>query len=196
MAVQEEEEEEEQQHHHDRDRDGIDGDGDDVKKMKVWIRVYEEGRDNEGVERVERVCEASASLFTDLMGDPLCRLRHFPSFSMMVIILTNTYTYVYTSIHMHCYYILNPYPNLYRFVYMYIQILSLCIVFLYPNLYSLYMYIHLLFFYILNVYPNLYRLLCLRACLFYTHSEYTKHTEICCRTLHSFCGISYIPMHF
>jgi hypothetical protein len=73
-----------------REHDG-DGDGDGEKlqatetgKIKVWIRAYEDGRDNEAVERVEKVCEASASLYTDLMGDPLCRVRHFPSFSMLV----------------------------------------------------------------------------------------------------------------
>jgi hypothetical protein len=66
-----------------------DGDGEKLQatetgKMKVWIRAYEDGRDNEAVERVEKVCEASASLYTDLKGDPLCRVRHFPSFSMLV----------------------------------------------------------------------------------------------------------------
>ena len=90
MAVQKSDDDEEEEEEQKQE----DGDGEcGVKKMKVWIRVYEEGRDNEGVERVERVCEASASLFTDLMGDPLCRLRHFPSFSMMVI-LHHKYMYI------------------------------------------------------------------------------------------------------
>ncbi|XXG56908.1 hypothetical protein AAC387_Pa03g4213 [Persea americana] len=54
----------------------------------VVIRVFEPERDCEGVEMVERRCEVGPSgkmsLFTDLMGDPICRIRHSPAFLMLV----------------------------------------------------------------------------------------------------------------
>ncbi|KAG6519114.1 hypothetical protein ZIOFF_022603 [Zingiber officinale] len=53
---------------------------------------YEAGRDREAVENLERMCEvgpsgadsSGMSLFTDLLGDPLCRVRHSPNFLMLV----------------------------------------------------------------------------------------------------------------
>ncbi|CAD5175624.1 unnamed protein product [Musa acuminata subsp. malaccensis] len=55
----------------------------------VVIREYEAERDRVGVEAVERRCEVGPSgggmsLFTDLLGDPLCRVRHSPPFLMLV----------------------------------------------------------------------------------------------------------------
>lgn len=56
----------------------------------VLIREYEADRDREAVENLERMCEVGPSdgggmsLFTDLLGDPLCRVRHSPSFLMLV----------------------------------------------------------------------------------------------------------------
>ncbi|CAN8229055.1 unnamed protein product [Cochlearia groenlandica] len=54
----------------------------------VVVREYDESRDVEGVEDVERRCEVGPSgklsLFTDLLGDPICRIRHSPSFLMLV----------------------------------------------------------------------------------------------------------------
>ncbi|WOK99636.1 putative N-acetyltransferase HLS1 [Canna indica] len=55
----------------------------------VVIRVYDEERDREAAEAVERMCEVgpsdgAMSLFTDLLGDPLCRVRHSPPFLMLV----------------------------------------------------------------------------------------------------------------
>lgn len=55
----------------------------------VVIREYEAERDRMGVEAVERRCEVGPSgggmsLFTDLLGDPLCRVRHSPPFLMLV----------------------------------------------------------------------------------------------------------------
>ncbi|KAF8709871.1 hypothetical protein HU200_029584 [Digitaria exilis] len=55
----------------------------------VVVREYDEARDHLGVEEVERACEVGScsgemSLFTDLLGDPLCRIRHSPVSLMLV----------------------------------------------------------------------------------------------------------------
>lgn len=61
-----------------------------MSEEAVVIRVFEPERDCEGVEMVERRCEVGPSgkmsLFTDLMGDPICRIRHSPAFLMLVCI--------------------------------------------------------------------------------------------------------------
>jgi len=53
------------------------------------VREYDPTRDLVGVEDVERRCEVGPSgklsLFTDLLGDPICRIRHSPSYLMLVI---------------------------------------------------------------------------------------------------------------
>ncbi|CAO2828183.1 unnamed protein product [Amaranthus hypochondriacus] len=58
------------------------------KKVRVVVREYEKERDSKEVEVVERRCEvgpsSKVSLFTDLLGDPLCRIRHSPAFLMLV----------------------------------------------------------------------------------------------------------------
>ncbi|WOL07801.1 putative N-acetyltransferase HLS1 [Canna indica] len=59
------------------------------KKVVVVIREYEAERDRNDVESLERMCEVgpsggAMSLFTDLLGDPLCRVRHSPPFLMLV----------------------------------------------------------------------------------------------------------------
>ncbi|KAG2545666.1 probable N-acetyltransferase HLS1-like [Panicum virgatum] len=56
----------------------------------VVVREYDGARDRRGVEAVERACEVGSSgggkmcLFTDLLGDPLCRIRHSPASLMLV----------------------------------------------------------------------------------------------------------------
>ncbi|CAL4944544.1 unnamed protein product [Urochloa decumbens] len=54
----------------------------------VVVREYDGARDRRGVEAVERACEVGSCgkmcLFTDLLGDPLCRIRHSPAFLMLV----------------------------------------------------------------------------------------------------------------
>lgn len=70
----------------------------------VVVREYEEERDKAGVERMEMRCEVTgqrpgsdnnnkqkkrkkkkeAFLVTDLLGDPLCRVRSFPLHVMLV----------------------------------------------------------------------------------------------------------------
>lgn len=57
----------------------------------VVIREYDENRDKEDVEKMEMQCEfgqqqGKPSLITHLLGDPLARIRHFPTRIMMVII--------------------------------------------------------------------------------------------------------------
>ncbi|KNA07929.1 hypothetical protein SOVF_167330 [Spinacia oleracea] len=58
------------------------------KKVVVVVREYEMERDCKEVEQVERGCEvgptSKLSIFTDLLGDPLCRIRHSPAFLMLV----------------------------------------------------------------------------------------------------------------
>ncbi|CAH8263182.1 unnamed protein product [Arabidopsis lyrata] len=54
----------------------------------VEVREYDPSRDLATVEDVERRCEVGPtgklSLFTDLLGDPICRVRHSPSYLMLV----------------------------------------------------------------------------------------------------------------
>ncbi|KAH9667469.1 putative N-acetyltransferase HLS1 [Citrus sinensis] len=54
----------------------------------VIVREYNEERDKLGVEEIERRCETGQrgkpTLVTDLMGDPVCRVRHFPSHIALV----------------------------------------------------------------------------------------------------------------
>ncbi|KAL2927062.1 putative N-acetyltransferase HLS1-like [Bienertia sinuspersici] len=60
----------------------------EMKRVEVIIREYESKKDSKEVEEVERRCEvgpnSKISLFTDLLGDPLCRIRHSPAFLMLV----------------------------------------------------------------------------------------------------------------
>ncbi|KAK3221222.1 hypothetical protein Dsin_008247 [Dipteronia sinensis] len=54
----------------------------------VVVREIDENKDRFGVEDVERRCEVGPSgklcLFTDLLGDPICRVRNSPAFLMLV----------------------------------------------------------------------------------------------------------------
>ncbi|KAM6602368.1 hypothetical protein CsatA_021977 [Cannabis sativa] len=60
--------------------------------MVVVIREYDSEKDKVAVEELERRCELGGgggrrdkpSLVTDLMGDPICRVRHFPTHIMLV----------------------------------------------------------------------------------------------------------------
>lgn len=52
------------------------------------IRNYEERRDRAQVEDLERRCEVGPAervfLFTDTMGDAICRIRNSPMYKMLV----------------------------------------------------------------------------------------------------------------
>ncbi|KAK7263245.1 hypothetical protein RJT34_30832 [Clitoria ternatea] len=54
----------------------------------VTVREFNPDKDREAVEAVERICEVGPSgklsLFTDLHGDPICRVRNSPTFLMLV----------------------------------------------------------------------------------------------------------------
>lgn len=56
--------------------------------VEVVVREYDPEKDCRKVEEVERSCEVgpsgTISLFTDLMGDPLSRVRHSPAYLMLV----------------------------------------------------------------------------------------------------------------
>ncbi|KAF6170609.1 hypothetical protein GIB67_020171 [Kingdonia uniflora] len=57
--------------------------------LLLRVREFEAERDSLRVEEVERRCEVgpsggNMSLFTDLLGDPICRVRHSPAFLMLV----------------------------------------------------------------------------------------------------------------
>ncbi|XP_078430365.1 putative N-acetyltransferase HLS1 [Wolffia australiana] len=60
------------------------------KSPTIVIREFDVERDCPGATAVERMCEVGSngagkiSLFTDLLGDPLCRVRHSPAFLMLV----------------------------------------------------------------------------------------------------------------
>ncbi|KAK9066318.1 hypothetical protein SSX86_013639 [Deinandra increscens subsp. villosa] len=57
-------------------------------EVTVVIREYEEARDKAAVEAFESRCDfqqtGKPSLVTNLLGDPLCRVRHFPLHVMLV----------------------------------------------------------------------------------------------------------------
>lgn len=55
----------------------------------VVVREYNAKKDRRAVEEVENRCEVGPSgklsLYTDLLGDPICRVRHSPASLMLVI---------------------------------------------------------------------------------------------------------------
>lgn len=55
---------------------------------KVVIRCYDDRRDRIEMECVEKSCEIGHDdqtfLFTDTLGDPICRIRNTPLFTMLV----------------------------------------------------------------------------------------------------------------
>ncbi|GMI81987.1 CONSTITUTIVE PHOTOMORPHOGENIC 3, HOOKLESS 1, UNUSUAL SUGAR RESPONSE 2 [Hibiscus trionum] len=57
-------------------------------EKSVVVREYDEEKDKAGAEEMERRCEigegGKPSLVADLLGDPICRVRHFPSHIMLV----------------------------------------------------------------------------------------------------------------
>lgn len=59
-----------------------------VDESVIVVREFDRNKDLFGVEDVERRCEVGPSgklsLFTDLLGDPICRVRHSPAFLMLV----------------------------------------------------------------------------------------------------------------
>ena len=61
-----------------------------VPPLEVVVRAYDEERDKTAVDELETRCEVGQqgklSLLTDLMGDPICRVRNFPLHIMLVIL--------------------------------------------------------------------------------------------------------------
>jgi len=68
----------------------------DMEFNKFRIRSYEaQSADRAQVENLERKCEVGPSesvfLFTDTMGDPICRIRNSPMYMMLVYTITITH---------------------------------------------------------------------------------------------------------
>lgn len=63
----------------------VEGDG---AVVVLVVRPFDAKKDCREVEELERRCEVGPSgklsLFTDLLGDPICRVRHSPSYHMLV----------------------------------------------------------------------------------------------------------------
>ncbi|KAJ9699790.1 hypothetical protein PVL29_005589 [Vitis rotundifolia] len=61
---------------------------DNIHENKVLIREFNEETDIEAVEKLEKNCEIGykkgISIFTSMMGDPLCRIRLYPVHVMLV----------------------------------------------------------------------------------------------------------------
>ncbi|KAA8531581.1 hypothetical protein F0562_006290 [Nyssa sinensis] len=59
-----------------------------VADVVVVVREFDPHKDSRVVEEVEGRCEVGPSgklsLFTDLLGDPICRVRHSPAYLMLV----------------------------------------------------------------------------------------------------------------
>eukprot|EP00249_Psilotum_nudum_P025883 c30926_g1_i1 orf=1-195(-) len=55
--------------------------------LSIKIRCYSMSTDWKRVDKLERICEAGpsgkVSLFTDLLGDPLCRIRNYANYAML-----------------------------------------------------------------------------------------------------------------
>lgn len=77
--------------------DGGNG-GDMTETVVVMIREYDDKTDRERVEQVESSCEVGPngelSLYTDLLGDPICRVRNSPAYLMLVRIPIYIYLYI------------------------------------------------------------------------------------------------------
>ncbi|CAN4090577.1 unnamed protein product [Withania somnifera] len=58
------------------------------EQVRIVVRKFNSKKDCREVEEVERRCEVGPSgklsLFTDLLGDPICRVRHSPVYLMLV----------------------------------------------------------------------------------------------------------------
>lgn len=77
--------------------------------VSVIVREFEVNKDKERVEAVERTCEVGPSnqlsLFTDMLGDPICRVRHSPSYLMLVYIHKNHSFSLFYYLHSSLYYV-------------------------------------------------------------------------------------------
>lgn len=58
------------------------------ESISIVVREFQVNKDTERVVTLENTCEVGPtnklSLFTDMLGDPICRLRNSPSFLMLV----------------------------------------------------------------------------------------------------------------
>lgn len=60
------------------------------EQVRIVVREFDAKKDCREVEEVERICEVGPSgklsLFTNLLGDPVCRVRHSPAYVMLVLL--------------------------------------------------------------------------------------------------------------
>lgn len=70
--------------------------------VSIVVREFDAKNDGKEVEEVERRCEVGPngklSLYTDLLGDPICRVRNSPAYLMLVN---------YTNKNFHLYILIN-----------------------------------------------------------------------------------------
>lgn len=59
-------------------------------EQPITIRSYDRETDRARVEDLEKRCEVGPTervfLFTDTLGDPICRIRNSPLFNMLVVL--------------------------------------------------------------------------------------------------------------
>jgi hypothetical protein len=71
------------------------------EEQEAIIRSYDGEADRARVEDLERRCEVGPAervyLFTDTMGDPMCRIRNSPMYKMLVHSLTFLFFFSFAS---------------------------------------------------------------------------------------------------
>jgi hypothetical protein len=87
-------------------------------EVVVNVREFDPNKDRESVEAVEKICEVGPSgklsLFTDLQGDAICRVRNSPTFLMLVSYIIKSKTIYYNNVSYHIIstkYLISPNPN-------------------------------------------------------------------------------------
>lgn len=74
------------------------------KSGEVVIRSYDQQKDRARVEDLERSCEVGpadrAFLYTDTLGDPICRIRSSPAYKMLVRLCNMFISFAYNHVYL------------------------------------------------------------------------------------------------